>query len=333
MLFDIEQYRQPNRHSYECDWDSTVHDPAWDELDDFPEISQNIEPLENSNEKVSTVMEVLDKDGEEIPLKIDQTSNVSEIFLPHLAKCDRSCSGNTLVAPGADNWFSPVLKTQPVCFCKMQDAVLPVNQTSSTRSHKQPLSVLPVNQTSSTRSHKQPPSVLPVNQTSSTRSDKQPLSVLPVDQTSSTRSHKQLPSVLPVDQTSSTQFRKQSLSVLPVDQTSSTQFRKQPLSVLPVNQTSSTQFRKQPPSVLPVEQTSSTTRRSRGEGTGRIHWRTITKKNGKQYQQAWYDWQHSKGKTISKSTYIPKRLLSQVQQLEAQKAPIRKILKVLGITQ
>ncbi len=75
MLFDIEQYRQPNRHSYECNWDSTVHDPAWDELDDFPEISQNIEALENSNEKVSTVLEVLDKDGEEISLKIDQAFN------------------------------------------------------------------------------------------------------------------------------------------------------------------------------------------------------------------------------------------------------------------
>ncbi|MBE9215035.1 hypothetical protein IQ247_20595 [Plectonema cf. radiosum LEGE 06105] len=75
MLFDIEQYRQPNRHSYECDWDSTVYDPAWDELDDFPEISQNIEPVENSNEKVSTAMEVLDKDGEEISLKIDQAFN------------------------------------------------------------------------------------------------------------------------------------------------------------------------------------------------------------------------------------------------------------------
>ena len=75
MLFDIEQYRQPNRHSYECDWDSTVHDPSWDELDDFPEISQNIEPVENSNEKVSTAVEVLDKDGEEISLKIDQAFN------------------------------------------------------------------------------------------------------------------------------------------------------------------------------------------------------------------------------------------------------------------
>ena len=85
--------------------------------------------------------------------------------------------------------------------------------------------------------------------------------------------------------------------------------------------------------VLPVNQTSSTKRRSRGEGTGRIHWRTMTKKNGKQYQQAWYDWQLTKGKTIFKSTYIPKRLLSQVQQLEDYKKPVREILKVLGVNQ
>ncbi|NJN11956.1 MAG: hypothetical protein HC836_26560 [Richelia sp. RM2_1_2] len=297
MLFDIEQYRQPNRHSYECDWDSTVHDPAWDELDDFSEISQNIEALEKSNEKVSTAVEVLDKDGEEIPLKIDQTSNVREIFLPHLAKCDRCCSGNILVAPGADNWLSPVLKTQPVCFFKMQDAVLPVNQTSSTRSHKQPLSVLPVNQISSTRSHKQLPSVLPVNQTSSTNEKADTETVLPVNQTSSTNGKTDIETVLPVEQTSSTNGKTDIETV------------------------------------LPVEQTSSTKRRSRGNGTGRIHWRTITKKNGKQYQQAWYDWQLPKGKTIHKSTYIPKCLLSKVQQLEAQKAPVKKIIKVLGVTE
>ncbi|NJM22974.1 MAG: hypothetical protein HC907_31925, partial [Richelia sp. SM1_7_0] len=95
---------------------------------------------------------------------------------------------------------------------------------------------------------------------------------------------------------------------------------------------SSTQLEEQSPSVLPVEQTSSTTRRSYGEGTGRIHWRTITKKNGKQYQQPWYDWQLKSGeKTISKSSYITKKLLSQVQMLEAQKAPVREILQLLGI--
>ena len=84
--------------------------------------------------------------------------------------------------------------------------------------------------------------------------------------------------------------------------------------------------------VLPAGRTSSIKRRSYGEGTGRIHWRTITKKNGKQYQQPWYDWQLKSGKkTVSKSTYIPKQVLPQVQRLEAHKAPVKKILKVLRV--
>ena len=102
-------------------------------------------------------------------------------------------------------------------------------------------------------------------------------------------------------------------------------------AVLPVG-TGSTHSEEHSSPVLPVERTGSTTRRSYGKGTGRIHWRSITKKNGKQYQQPWYDWQLKSGeKTISKSTYIPKRLLSQVQMLEAQKAPIKAILQLLGI--
>jgi phage N-6-adenine-methyltransferase len=85
-------------------------------------------------------------------------------------------------------------------------------------------------------------------------------------------------------------------------------------------------------SVLMVNNSTISTRRSRGEGTGRIQIRTITKKNGKQYQQAWYDWQmHNQAHTISKSTYIPKHLLEIVQQLEQQKAPVREILQVLGV--
>ncbi|NJM22376.1 MAG: hypothetical protein HC907_28545 [Richelia sp. SM1_7_0] len=150
--------------------------------------------------------------------------------------------------------------------------------------------------------------------------------------TSSTQIEKQSPLVLPVEPTSSTRLEKQSPLVLPVEPTSSTRLEKQSPSVLPVEPTSSTQLEKQPPLVLPVEPTSSTTRRSCGEGTGRIHWRTITKKSGKQYQQAWYDWQLKSGeKTIYKSTYISKQILSQVQQLESQKSPVKEILQLLGI--
>jgi hypothetical protein len=46
-------------------------------------------------------------------------------------------------------------------------------------------------------------------------------------------------------------------------------------------------------------------RRGKGQGTGRIQWRTVTKKNGKQYQQAWYDWQITDGgKTKTRTKYI-----------------------------
>jgi phage N-6-adenine-methyltransferase len=105
-------------------------------------------------------------------------------------------------------------------------------------------------------------------------------------------------------------------------------------AVLMVNDsTVSTQVEEPEETVLTVNgSTVSTKRRSRGKGTGRIQWRTITKKNGKQYQQAWYDWQlHVGEKVISKSTYIPKHLLTQVQELNAEKAPVREILQVLGV--
>jgi hypothetical protein len=78
--------------------------------------------------------------------------------------------------------------------------------------------------------------------------------------------------------------------------------------------------------------TISTQRRGKGLGTGRIQWRTVTKKNGKQYQQAWYDWQTTEGgKTQGKSAYIPKRLLTKVQALEAASSPVQEVLLVLGV--
>ncbi len=213
------------------------------------------------------------------------------------------------------------------------ESVLSVEQTSSTNIKTDTETVLPVNQTSSTKGKVDIKSVLPVEQTSSTNGKTDIKSVLPVEQTSSTNGKTDMEIILPVEQTSSTNGKTDIESVLPVNQTSSTNVKADMEIVLPVDQTSSTNVKADMEIVLPVEQTGSTTRRSRGKGTGRIHWRTITKKNGKQYQQAWYDWQLNKGKTIFKSTYIPKRLLSQVQKLEDHKAPVRKILKVLGVTQ
>ena len=73
-------------------------------------------------------------------------------------------------------------------------------------------------------------------------------------------------------------------------------------------------------------------RRNKGQGTGRIQWRTVTKKDGKQYQQAWYDWQITDGgKTLGKSTYIPKGLLPKVLEMEAAKSPVAAILDLLGV--
>jgi DNA N-6-adenine-methyltransferase (Dam) len=126
--------------------------------------------------------------------------------------------------------------------------------------------------------------------------------------------------------------------VLPVSLTSSTTttVEQQSQTVLPVNSTSSTNqkapIQQQSQTVLPVSLTSSTKRRARGKGTGRIHWRTVTKKNGKQYEQAWYDWElNTETKTISRSTYIPKYLLSIILELEINKAPVNEILSMLGI--
>ncbi|KOP24630.1 hypothetical protein AMR41_19785 [Hapalosiphon sp. MRB220] len=73
-------------------------------------------------------------------------------------------------------------------------------------------------------------------------------------------------------------------------------------------------------------------RRNKGEGSGSIHWRTITK-GGKDYPQAYYHYEvWERGYRLVKSSkYIPKGLLTQVQQMEQQKASVREICRVLGV--
>ncbi len=75
-------------------------------------------------------------------------------------------------------------------------------------------------------------------------------------------------------------------------------------------------------------------RRHKGEGSGTIHWRTITK-GSKDYPQAYYHYEFwNQGDRLIKSTkYIPKRLLPRVQGLEQEKAPVREILQVLGVVE
>ena len=76
----------------------------------------------------------------------------------------------------------------------------------------------------------------------------------------------------------------------------------------------------------------SKTRRNKGLGTGDIQWKTITL-NGKDYPQAWYHYEEWKNgeRLVKKSKYIPKRLLTRIQELEAEKAPVKEILKLLRV--
>jgi hypothetical protein len=75
-------------------------------------------------------------------------------------------------------------------------------------------------------------------------------------------------------------------------------------------------------------------RRHKGEGSGSIHWRTITK-GGKDYPQAYYHYEFWNGgdREVKSTKYIPKRLLAQVQRLEHSLEPVREILKVLGVVE
>jgi hypothetical protein len=71
-------------------------------------------------------------------------------------------------------------------------------------------------------------------------------------------------------------------------------------------------------------------KRKKGYGTGYIECKPI-KRSGKEYQQYWYHYEEwREGDRLSKkSRYIPKRLLARVEKLEAEKAPVEEILKVL----
>ena len=75
----------------------------------------------------------------------------------------------------------------------------------------------------------------------------------------------------------------------------------------------------------PSTKSSSKKRRHKGEGSGHIYYRTVTR-NGKDYQQAYYQWREN-GKQRTK--YIPKKLLHRVEEAERQKYPVTKILDLL----
>ena len=78
--------------------------------------------------------------------------------------------------------------------------------------------------------------------------------------------------------------------------------------------------------ITPSTNCSSKTRRHKGEGSGHIYYRIVSR-NGKEYQQAYYQWREN-GQQRTK--YIPKKLLSKVEEAESQKLPIANILVLLG---
>ncbi|MHC5823021.1 MAG: hypothetical protein ACYT04_46120, partial [Nostoc sp.] len=84
--------------------------------------------------------------------------------------------------------------------------------------------------------------------------------------------------------------------------------------------------------ITPSIDSPSKTRRHKGLGSGSIQWKTITL-HGKDYPQAWYHYEFWKDgdRLVKKCKYIPKRLLSRIEKLEADKAPVREILSVLGV--
>jgi hypothetical protein len=73
-------------------------------------------------------------------------------------------------------------------------------------------------------------------------------------------------------------------------------------------------------------------RRHKGDGSGCIYYRTVTKK-GKQYREAYYQYEFwEKGDRLVKSCkYIPKGKLAEIQRLNKEKAPVREILQRLGV--
>ena len=71
-------------------------------------------------------------------------------------------------------------------------------------------------------------------------------------------------------------------------------------------------------------------RRKKGTGSGYINWRDITK-NGKKYQETWYHYElWEQGNRLVKScAYIPKKMRSQIEKMNAEKVPVEEILKLL----
>ena len=70
--------------------------------------------------------------------------------------------------------------------------------------------------------------------------------------------------------------------------------------------------------------------RSRGKGSGSVHYRTIKKKH-KEYKQAYYHYEFWRDgdRLIKSSEYIPRKMEAKIMRMNNEKAPVEEILKVL----
>ncbi|PSF33897.1 hypothetical protein C7H19_19430 [Aphanothece hegewaldii CCALA 016] len=91
--------------------------------------------------------------------------------------------------------------------------------------------------------------------------------------------------------------------------------------------------------VTPSKTSPSKTRRVKGEGSGSIHWKPCKRKDKAtgqvigEYLQPWYHYEiwEEGDRLVKKTAYIPQRLLSEIERMEEEKAPIREILRVLKV--
>lgn len=89
----------------------------------------------------------------------------------------------------------------------------------------------------------------------------------------------------------------------------------------------------------PSNSSPSKNRRNKGEGSGSIHWKPCKRKDkvtGQvigEYLQPWYHYEiWEEGDRLKKGTaYIPQKLLSQIERLEEEKAPIKEIIRILRV--
>lgn len=286
-----------------------------------------------------TLYRLIDLEKVENSGKKAQTTNQAQGVNPKISLSDRSLEGDSSTS---NDFFEESVPTLPngttTVSTEPESSVLTVEEEKTTVSTEPESSVLTVEQelitvhSKSVSGEQIASKPLPISVKSSS------------NRVGNTSTSNELPCQQDLTVTSdittiSTELESQVLTVENDTTTVSTKDQSQDLTVENQTTTVSTKFALQD---LTVENdttegvSNSTTQRSnnrrKGKGTGRIQLRTITKQNGKQYQQFWYDWQvHTSERTIYKSVYIPKRLVKKIQALESAKAPVLEILEVLGV--